>query len=104
MLAAPRPPEREGVVLGTLLKGYAYTRNPKLTFTALHPVRALQLRKIDYDLEHAFAPRLTAIAAAAVALPLGVWLGRHAAAHDRVLHRRKMRTPTQKEVPPAYEN
>ncbi len=63
-------------MLGTLLKGYAYTQNPKLTFTALHPVKALQLRKMEYDLEHAYAPRLTAIAAAAVALPLGVWLGR----------------------------
>ena len=63
-------------MLGTLLKGYAYTRNPKLTFTTLHPVKALQLRKMEYDLEHAYAPRLTAIAAAAVALPLGVWLGR----------------------------
>ena len=77
-------------MLGTLLKGYAYTQNPKLTFTALHPVKALQLRKMEYDLEHAYAPRLTAIAAAAVALPLGVWLGRR---WERATVRRRESAP-----------
>ena len=73
-------------MLGSLLKGYAYAQNPKLTFTTLHPVQALQLRKMQYDLEHAYAPRVTAIAAAAVALPLGVWLGRQ---WERAVARRR---------------
>jgi hypothetical protein len=82
-------------VLGALLKGYAYTQNPKLTFTALHPVRAVQLRKMEYDLEHAYAPRVTAIAAAAVALPLGVWLGRR---WERAMARRR-EPPTRVRAP-----
>ena len=63
-------------MIGTLLKAIAYSRAPKTTFRVLHPKEALQLKKLPYDLKYAYAPRLTAMAAAAVALPLGILIGR----------------------------
>jgi hypothetical protein len=63
-------------MLGKILKMTAYTRAPKLTFTVLHPKSAVQLAKTRWDLQHAWAPRLTAVAGAALALPLGFLLAR----------------------------
>ena len=74
-------------MLKTLAKGYAYSHHPRLTFAALHPEEALHLRKMEYDLRHAYAPRLVGVIAVAVALPLGIWIGRRwakAGAEERI--------------------
>lgn len=63
-------------MLGSLLKVLAYRQAPKTTFAMLHPDAAFQIAKMRYDFHHAYAPRVAAIAAAAVALPLGIILGR----------------------------
>ena len=63
-------------MLVTLLKLFAYTRAPKKTFVVLHPVRAAQLRKLPWDLKHAYAPPLVAIVTAAAVGPLAFRLGR----------------------------
>ncbi len=63
-------------MLKTLAKGYAYSHHPRLTFAALHPEEAIQLKHMEYDLRHAYAPRLVGVVAVAVALPLGIWIGR----------------------------
>lgn len=63
-------------MLKTLAKGYAYTHRPQLTFAALHPREAAHLKKMEWDLRHAYAPRLAGAIALTVALPLGIWIGR----------------------------
>jgi hypothetical protein len=63
-------------MVGTLLKALAYYKAPRLTYTVRHPKNAARLAKTGWDLKHAWAPRATGIAAAAVALPLGYLIGR----------------------------
>lgn len=60
-------------------KGYAYAKAPKTTFAVLHPKQAVKLRKLRQDMRHAYAPRIAAVAALAVALPMGYALGRRVA-------------------------
>jgi hypothetical protein len=63
-------------MIGTLFKAIAYSKAPRTTFTMLHPARAVRLRKFQWDMRHAYAPRVAALGVAALALPLGLWLGR----------------------------
>lgn len=63
-------------MIGAIAKSVAYTKAPRVTFMALHPRTALRLRKMRYDLKHAYAPRVAALGVAAVAVPLGIWIGR----------------------------
>jgi hypothetical protein len=60
----------------SLIKLAAYSKAPRATFAVLHPGKALRVKKFGWDLRHAAAPRVTALGAAAIALPLGLWLGR----------------------------
>lgn len=70
-------------MLGKIIKVIAYTRAPKLAFTVLHPKGAARLVKTRWDLKHAWAPRITGVAAAAMALPLGYLLARMTARRER---------------------
>ena len=63
-------------MVGKLLKVYAYSKAPRATFAAAHPVKRMRLAKMRWDMKHAWAPRVAAIGAAAVILPLGIALGR----------------------------
>jgi hypothetical protein len=63
-------------MIGSLLKAVAYSKAPRTTFTMLHPKEAARLKKFDWDMKHAYAPRVTALGVAALALPLGMVLGR----------------------------
>lgn len=63
-------------MIGSILKVLAYRQAPRTTFAMLHPDAAFQMAKMQYDFHHAYAPRVAAIAVAAVALPLGILLGR----------------------------
>lgn len=65
-----------GQMMTSILKTAAYTRAPKTTFTVLHPRKALKIAKLRYDIRHAYAPRIAAIGAFALALPVGYLLGR----------------------------
>lgn len=69
-------------MIGTLLKAVAYSKAPRTTFTVLHPAKAVLFRKFRWDMRHAHAPRVSAFGAAALALPLGLWLGRKRAARS----------------------
>jgi hypothetical protein len=62
-------------MVGTALKLVAYTKAPRTTFTVRHPVKAVRLKKMQWDMKHAYAPRLAAVGAALLVLPLGLWLG-----------------------------
>jgi hypothetical protein len=66
-------------MIRTLFKAIAYSKAPRTTFAMLHPGKAVRYKKFKWDMRHAYAPRITALSAAAVALPLGLWLGRHRA-------------------------
>jgi hypothetical protein len=69
-------------MIGTLLKVFAYSKAPRTTFTMLHPTKAVLFRKFQWDMRHAYAPRVTALGAAALALPVGLWLGRRSRSRD----------------------
>lgn len=77
-------------MIRTMLKLAAYSKAPRATFAVLHPEEAFQLRKLPYDLEHAYAPRITAAVAVAVAFPLGILVGRRL---ERRAQRRRGRLP-----------
>lgn len=55
-----------------------YARGPKTTYFFTHPVKAIKIAKTRHDLKEAFQPRRLAIGlgAAALAVPLGLWIGR----------------------------
>lgn len=63
----------------TILKMAAYSKAPKTTFAVMHPRKAARMKKFGWDMKHAPAPRVSAIGAAALALPIGLWLGRRGA-------------------------
>lgn len=73
-------------MIGTLLKAVAYSKAPRTTFTMLHPAKAAQFRKFQWDMRHAPAPRITALGAAALALPVGLWLGRRSVGKNGAEH------------------
>lgn len=60
----------------TAAKLWAYSRAPRTTVALRHPRFAARALKARWDLRHAYAPRITAVGAAAVALPLGLAIGR----------------------------
>lgn len=62
-------------MIGTALKLIAYSKAPRTTFTMRHPVKAIRLKKMTWDMRHAYAPRIAAVGAAALAIPVGLWLG-----------------------------
>lgn len=63
-------------MVGKLMKYYAIARAPRLTYSVSHPKQAARLAKTRWDLKHAWAPRITGVAALAMALPIGYLLGR----------------------------
>lgn len=65
-------------MLGAMAKTYAYRKAPKTTFAVLHPKQAVKLRRLRRDMRHAYAPRVAALGALAIALPLGYAMGRRA--------------------------
>lgn len=68
-------------MIGTIAKTFAYTKAPRTTFFILHPKKAAKLRKLKYDIRHAYAPRVAAAGALALALPLGYLIGRSTNGH-----------------------
>ncbi len=63
-------------MIRSIAKTLAYSKAPRTTFAVLHPKKAVRLKKMNYDLRHAYAPRISALGAAALALPLGYLIGR----------------------------
>lgn len=63
-------------MLKTLIKAVAYSKAPKTTFAVMHPKKAVRLKKAKFDMRYALAPRIAAVGAAAVALPVGYLLAR----------------------------
>lgn len=68
-----------------IVKGLAYAAMPKGTFAALNPGKAVVGKAASWAIERALPERkrvpssrstMTGIAAAVVAVPIGMWLGR----------------------------
>jgi hypothetical protein len=70
------PRALEALMIRSLAKMVAYNKAPRTTFAVMHPKQAMRLRKFRKDLMHSTATRVAAIGAAALALPLGLWIGR----------------------------
>jgi hypothetical protein len=73
-------------MIGKAIKLYTYYKAPKTAYAVYHPKHAARLAKTGWDLKHAWAPRLTAVTALAIALPLGYLIGK-ATSSDRKLPR-----------------
>lgn len=63
-------------MIGTIARSYAYTRAPRTMFALRHPRAAAKLRFIPWDLRHGYGPRIAAVGAAMLALPVGYAIGR----------------------------
>lgn len=63
-------------MIGKAIKYYAIAQAPRLAYSVAQPRNAARLAKTRWDLKHAWAPRVAGIAALAVALPVGIMLGR----------------------------
>jgi hypothetical protein len=80
-------------MIGNLLKMYAYSKAPKATFAVLHPRSTAKLAHARYDMRHSIAPRVSAVGAALIALPLGYLAGRLATRSRH--HREEARSQTE---------
>lgn len=71
-------------MLGAIATVVAYTRKPKPTYVLRHPVQAVRIMKFRHDVREAFTPGRIAVGlgVAALAVPLGLWLGRRASAGE----------------------
>jgi hypothetical protein len=63
-------------MIRSIAKGIAYSRAPRTTFAVLHPRQALRLKAMQKEIRHSPVPRMFALGAAALALPIGIALGR----------------------------
>lgn len=74
-------------MIGTLARIYAYRKAPMLALAVMHPRKSVRLAKARWDFRHAAAPRIAAVGAAlgtaAIALPLGLMLGRRGRTSSR---------------------
>lgn len=68
-----------------IAKGFAYSAAPKLAFTAFNPKKAAFVKAADWAMDRVKPQRrrrsrsamaMKGLGAAAVALPVGMWLGR----------------------------
>lgn len=64
--------------MGAISTLAGYATKPKASFALRHPVRAIRVRRFRNNLKETFTPQRVALGlgAAAVAVPLGFWLGR----------------------------
>lgn len=67
-------------MIGTLLKLWAYSRVPRTTFVARHPLTSAQVVKTPFDFRTAYAPRISAAVTALVLVPLAYRVGKRVGA------------------------
>jgi hypothetical protein len=63
-------------MIRSIAKMVAYSKAPRTTFAVMHPKKALRLKAMQKEIRYSPVPRIAAIGAAALALPLGIALGR----------------------------
>ena len=63
-------------MIGGIIKAIAYAKYPKTMLAPNHAKKTAKLVKTKWDMQHAYAPRITAVGVALIALPVGYMLGR----------------------------
>jgi hypothetical protein len=63
-------------MIGGIIKAIAYAKYPKAMLALNHPKKSAKLVTTKWDLKHAYAPRISAVGVALIALPVGYMLGR----------------------------
>ena len=63
-------------MVGKMIKILAYKNAPRTTFAVLHPRTSARLAHTKYDMKHSYAPRITAVGAALLAMPIGFLIGK----------------------------
>ena len=63
-------------MVGTIARMFLYSKAPKTAFAVLHPRQTAKVAAMRWVFRHSRAPRMAALGAAAVALPLGFAVGR----------------------------
>lgn len=63
-------------MVGTIARMFLYSKAPKAAFAVLHPRQTARVATLRWVFRHSKAPRLAAVGAAMMALPLGYALGR----------------------------
>lgn len=63
-------------MIGKMAKVAAYRKAPKFTSALLNPGAAARLEHTKYDLKHGYAPRITALGAVLIAMPIGFLIGK----------------------------
>jgi hypothetical protein len=63
-------------MIGKMAKVVAYRHAPRAAATMFNPRASAQLAHTKYDLRHGYAPRITAIGAALLAMPIGFLIGK----------------------------
>lgn len=63
-------------MVGNALKVLGYAKAPRATFAVRHPKQAMRIATTRWAMRNTAAPRIAAVGAAMVALPIGLMLGR----------------------------
>lgn len=63
-------------MIGKMAKVAAYRNAPRTTAALLNPRAAARLAHTKYDLRHGYAPRITALGVALIAMPIGFLIGK----------------------------
>lgn len=63
-------------MIGRIIKAIAYMKYPKTMLALNHPKKGAKLGVTKWDMKHGYAPRLSALGVALIALPVGYVLGR----------------------------
>jgi hypothetical protein len=62
-------------MIGKIAKVMAMKHAPKVAASIMHPRASARLAHTKYDLKHGYAPRITAVGAALLAVPVGFLIG-----------------------------
>ena len=82
-------------MIGKMAKVVAYRNAPKLAASVLNPRASARIAHTKYDLKHGYAPRITAVGAALLAMPIGFLIG-------KLMSDRANRVAARDDLPPAF--
>ncbi len=63
-------------MIGKMAKVIAYKHAPRAAAAVLHPKASASLAHTKYDMRHGYAPRISAVATALIAIPVGFLIGK----------------------------
>ncbi len=63
-------------MIGQIAKVLAYKHAPRAAAALFHPKASARLAHTKYDMKHGYAPRISAVAVALLAVPVGFLVGK----------------------------